>query len=202
LVIIIDPASSGDTKTKKVVCGFLLLLLLDGSLNAKEIADVELPDEVRLDGSEQVLILNGAGIRKKFFISVYVAGLYLAEPVKSAAETFALETPKRVTMHILHSKITKDKIVSGWNDGFSANNSEPALNLLNDRLHAFNELFEDLYQGDRVYFDYLPGIGTKVTVKDRLKGTIPGKDFYLALLKVWLGKRPVAKSLKADLLNN
>ncbi len=59
---------------QRVICGLLLLLLLIGNLNAKEIAGVELPDEVRLDGIDQVLYLNGAGVRKKFFISVYVAG--------------------------------------------------------------------------------------------------------------------------------
>jgi len=42
------------------------MLLLIGNLNAKEIAGVELPNEVRLDGIDQVLYLNGAGVRKKF----------------------------------------------------------------------------------------------------------------------------------------
>lgn len=45
-----------------------------GTSTHKEIAGVELPDEVQLVDSEQALNLNGAGIRKEFFISVYVAG--------------------------------------------------------------------------------------------------------------------------------
>lgn len=53
----------------------LALLLSPAMTLAKEVAGVTLPETITL-GSKP-LVLNGAGIRSKFFIKVYVGALYL-----------------------------------------------------------------------------------------------------------------------------
>ena len=55
--------------------------------------------------------------------------------------------------------------------------------------------------GMRITLDWLPGAGTQVTVQGRPTGApIPGEDFYSALLKIWLGEKPVQADLKKALL--
>jgi hypothetical protein len=48
--------------------------------------------------------------------------------------------------------------------------------------------------------DYLPGIGTRVSLGTRILGSIPGERFNRALLKIWLGDTPTQVSLKRALL--
>jgi hypothetical protein len=51
-----------------------------------------------------------------------------------------------------------------------------------------------------ILLDYLPGAGTRVTIKGQVKGVIPGQDFNDALLEVWLGARPASGGLKRAML--
>ena len=51
---------------------------------ATKIDGVKLPDDLSFEASE--LVLNGAGVRSKFFVHVYIAALYLGEK-SSDAET-------------------------------------------------------------------------------------------------------------------
>ena len=52
-----------------------------------------------------------------------------------------------------------------------------------------------------VTLDWVPGQGTKVALNGAAKGkTIAGEDFYNALLKIWIGGKPVSGDLKATLL--
>ena len=47
------------------------------SLHAASLAGVTLPDTVQVGST--TLVLNGMGLRTKFMVKVYVAGLYLME---------------------------------------------------------------------------------------------------------------------------
>jgi hypothetical protein len=48
--------------------------------------------------------------------------------------------------------------------------------------------------------DFFPNQGTVVTIAKQEKGVILGKDFNDALLRIWLGEKPVTKGLKEKLL--
>jgi hypothetical protein len=168
--------------------------------NAREVAGVDLPEQIKLEAAGTPLVLNGAGIRKKFFFSIYLASLYLPQATNDAGAIFALNQPNRVQMDMLYSEVEKEKLVAGWNDGFAANHSAEQLAPLRDRLQSFNAMFDTLVSGDRVQLDYLPAEGTRVSINGEARGVIPGQDFNQALLRVWLGESPVTKSLKRDLL--
>lgn len=167
---------------------------------AREVAGISLPERIARDADNVELILNGAGIRKKFFFSIYLASLYLQQPTGDIAEVIDIDKPARVQMQILYSKVEKEKFVDGWNDGFSANLSPEKLQAVRERLVQFNGMFETLVEGDLISLDYIPGEGTHVTIKGVEKGVVPGGDFYQALLMVWLGDSPVSQSLKKELL--
>jgi hypothetical protein len=103
-------------------------------------------------------------------------------------------------MDILYSKVEREKLIDAWNDGFSANLTAEALNVLRDRIDQFNAMFDTLVEGDSVKIDYLPDRGTSVSINGVNKGNISGFDFQQALLKIWLGDKPVTDSLKKAML--
>jgi hypothetical protein len=195
------PGRSGN-RTAGFVAG-LLALLVTGSASAQEVvelAGVELAPRAEVAGTD--LVLNGAGIRKKFFVKVYIGALYLPRSAGQADAVLAMDGPKRVLMHFLYKKVEAGQLVDGWNEGFENNQSAENLTKLGPRLEQFNALFTDVVAGDEVLLDFLPGQGTRVTVRGEQKGLIPGDDFYRALLAVWLGEKPADKGLKKGMLGN
>ncbi len=176
------------------------LFLLSGPAEARTIAGVTVPESVHLGKDSGTYILNGAGIRKKFFIKVYVGALYLQTRSHDVESILKMEGAKRVSMHFVHSKVSVEKIIDGWNKGFSANLTSEELASLQGQLARFNALFRTVRKGDVIHIDFIPGRGTEVWLNNIKMGTVPGVDFYRALLKVWLGSHPADKELKKALL--
>jgi hypothetical protein len=175
-----------------IIAAMLLTFSLEAS--ALEIAWVDVPKSVTIEN--KALVLNGAGIRKKFFFKIYVGALYL--PVKHTTVNSILNDVggKRIVMSFLYKEVTAEDLVNGWNDGFTGNNSAKELKALQERINQFNSLFTTVHTGDEIRLDYLPGKGTQVSLNGTLKGSVPGEDFSKALLKIWLGSKPADKGLK------
>ncbi len=166
---------------------------------AAEVAGVKLEDTASIEAGAPPLVLNGAGIRKKFYVKVYVGALYLPKKASTVDAILADPGPKRVLMHFLYKKVEREKLTEGWDEGFKSN-SAAEMEKLRARLDDFNKFFTDAVAGDVILLDYQPGTGTRVTIKGAVKGTIPGADFNAALLKVWLGGSPVDSGLKQAML--
>lgn len=177
-----------------------LLLLVTASLNAKELLDVQLDESIQIEGVEKSLLLNGAGIRYKFFFKIYIGALYLAEKNEKAGSILQSEQASRMLMHFIYDEVPREKLVSGWIEGFENNLAADEMGKLRQRLETFNSMFTDMHSGDIVLLDYLPGKGTRVSIKGQEKGIIEGADFNRALLSVWLGEEPVTEELKDALL--
>jgi long-chain acyl-CoA synthetase len=95
--------------------------LLPFAVPAAEVAGVKLDDKVRVAPNAPELALNGAGVRTRFFLKVYVGALYLTEKKTAAADVLALGGPKRVAMSMLRD-LTAQQLSDALNDGFKANN--------------------------------------------------------------------------------
>ncbi len=180
----------------------MLLLLFPLSAKSAVVGEDEVPDEVRLEDSQQRLVLNGAGVRKKFFISVYVAALYLPQRQRDAQVLLQSPPANRVLMHFVYSKVAKHKMDEAWREGFANNLEAPELAAVTERLERFVALFGDMREGDQVWLDYQPAAGTSVTINGESRGTIEGADFNAALLGVWLGDEPVTDELKNALVGD
>jgi hypothetical protein len=139
------------------------------------------------------------GLRKKLWVKVYVAGLYLETTTPDAAEAVGSDGSKRVVMHFLTDKATEKKMDSAWIEGFEAN-SPAQYSGLEDRVKRFVDLFGDMQVGDVIQMTMVPGNGTAVVLNGDEKGVIEGDDFGTALLKIWLGDHPPSDDLKAGLL--
>ena len=180
----------------------IVLLWLPLSVQSAVVGGVEVPDEVSLADTQQRLVLNGAGVRKKFFISVYVAALYLPQPQHDARVLLKSPPANRILMRFVYSKVAKHKMDEAWREGFANNLEAPALAAVTQRLEQFAALFGDMSEGDQVWLDYVPGRGTSVTINGERRGVIEGGDFNAALLAVWLGDEPVSEGLKNALVGD
>jgi hypothetical protein len=171
---------------------------------AAEIEGVKLDERVYIAQGLPQLVLNGAGVRRKFMVAnVYVTALYLTQKKTASDAVLSDPGPKRLAMHILQEEITAQQFVGALHDGLAANNQPPELAPLEKRIRDLAAMMHQvgrINQGATVLLDYLPGIGTRVTVNGVTRITIPGEDFNRALLRIWLGDRPVDGRLKQALL--
>jgi hypothetical protein len=169
-----------------------------------EVEGVKIDDRVYIAQGVPELVLNGAGVRRKLVVAkLYVAALYLAQRKTASDAVLADAGPKRIAMHVLQEEITAEQLVAALNDGLAANNAPPELAPLEKRIRDLAGVMREvgrIRQGGTVVLDYLPGIGTRVTINGVARITIPGEDFNRALLRIWLGDRPVDGRLKHALL--
>lgn len=183
---------------RKMLCAVLGLLLLPSLLPAFETGGVEFPLEFR--AGEQVLILNGAGLRKKFGFKVYACALYLTAQNRSAEAVLEADAPMAIRMQFIRENIDPATLVETWNESFSKTSGgmTPALQ---KKIEAFNACFSDkTREGDVWDLVYLPHEGVTVRFNDHLKTTIAGIDFKKALFGIWLGDFPPSKELKQGML--
>lgn len=178
----------------------ILLFISSLTLHAIEIADIKIPDNVSFSDQSSKLVLNGAGIRTKFIFDIYIGSLYLKEKRITADEIYKLHGEKRVSMHFLYDEVEKEKLTNGWTEGFKNNLSDKEYEKFKLRLTQFNSLFLSVKKGDVINLDFMPTTGTFVIINDKKMGLVPGDDFFVALLKVWLGQEPADDDLKEAML--
>ncbi|HEX4499058.1 MAG TPA: chalcone isomerase family protein [Thermoanaerobaculia bacterium] len=164
----------------------LLALSLALPAGAGTLAGVTLPDKAEVGG--QSLTLNGLGLRTKFFIKVYVGGLYLPQKEKAAAKVMSEDAPRRMVLHFLYS-VSKDQMCDAWKEGLEQNAPKaPA-----DVKKSFTQLcawMEPIPKGNELVLTYVPGKGTEVEVNGKSKGTLEGKPTSDAILGTWIGPDP------------
>jgi len=187
-------------KTHAVLLLLLSLLCTSLPASALGLEGVDIPDTLTLPGSDQKLILNGAAIRKKFFLNIYIGALYLPARTTDASAILTDTGAASVLMHFLYKEVGKDKITDGWNDGLRENITTEEFQALAKRLEQFNSLFRTVRKGDEIRIDYNPVSGTAVRINDEWRGSVEGNDFFRALLKIWLGGHPVSSALKNGML--
>ena len=185
------------------IAGLVRAALLPLCGLAAEVAGVKLADKVRIDAAGPDLVLNGAGVRTRFVVKVYVAGLYLAERKAAAADAIALGGPKRVSITMMRD-VGAQQFNDALVEGFRANNSAADVATLKgplDELSAIMSALGEAKKGSVIALDFVPGSGTRVLVNGATQGKpIAGDEFYRALLRIWLGDRPVDGDLKKGLL--
>ena len=166
---------------------------------AAEVAGLKVDDQVKVGSSD--LMLNGAGLRTKLFIKVYLGALYVTEKSASPEALLDATTPRRMTMRMLRD-IDADTLYGALLDGLKDNNSEAELAALKVPTDQFAEIMKKIgtaKNGDTVTLDFT-GDGVSVGFNGTARGKVASGAFARALLKVWLGDNPVDSSLKKGLL--
>lgn len=182
--------------TAFAIVATLALVLAALPASAASLAGVTLPDSAQVGGEK--LVLNGLGLREKFFIDVYVAGLYLPGKQKSGTAILSADGPRHLEMHFVRD-VTKEQICEAWNESLAGNTPKASAELKKNFV-TLCEWMGNVGDGDQMAFTYLPGKGTSVSVKGAEKGTIAGKPFADALFASWIGDKPATGNLKKGLL--
>ena len=179
-----------------------LLLLTALSAHAAELEGVTLEDRIRVDSQD--LQLNGIALRTRFIFKVYVAGLYLPERATTARAAFDARGAKRIVM-VMMREATAEQFLESIDAGMRANSDEAELAQVRQQTEDLFGKIRGVGQartGMRIVLDYAPSVGgTTLFVDGAPQGKpMPGEDFYRALLRIWLGERPVQDDLKRILL--
>ena len=181
-----------------MVTRLLLLFAFALPLQAAEVAGVKFDERVRVADSE--LALTGAGLRQRFIFDVYAMGLYVRD---AKADPVMQPGAKRIAIHMLRN-VDADTFAQALVDGMRPNHDEATMQALAPRIAELNALMAQMKEakkGMAITLDWLPGSGTQMTVNGKPGGApIAGEDFYRALLRIWLGPRPVQEDLKKALL--
>lgn len=162
-----------------------------GTLNG-----VILPDTVQ--AASTTLVLNGMGLRTKYMVKVYVAGLYLPQKSTDANAILQPEMPKRIVMHFVRN-VSKSQLVEGFSESFE-NNTPDLVKALHPDIDHFFSALDAVKDGDELVFTYVPSTGTSLAVAAKEKLTIASPKFAQVLFSVWLGPKPPNTSLKKGIL--
>jgi len=165
-------------------------------LHAASLAGVTLPDTVQVGG--KTLVLNGLGLRKKFVVKVYVAGLYLEQKSSDPGAIIKADAPKRIVMQFLRD-VSKNQIVDAFDESFN-NNTPDAKKTMKADIDRLLDALEPLKEGDQMVFTYIPGTGTTLAINGKEKLTIAAPAFGPVLFSVWLGPKPPTADLKKGML--
>lgn len=184
----------------KTVLITLFGLVLSSSIQAKTVAGIEIPDTVSHSKQSTKLILNGAGIRTKFIFDIYIGSLYLEKQQRSAKDIYNAPGEKRISMHFLYDEVSKEKLVNGWNDGFENNHTDDELTKIKTQITQFNGLFITVKKDDVINLNFIPTTGTSVIINGKTMGLVKGDDFFISLLKIWLGEEPADDDLKEAMI--
>lgn len=186
----------------KTLLILLFSLFISLSLHAQTVANIDIPDTVSHSSQSTKLILNGAGIRSKFIFDIYVGSLYLEKKQNNPNDIYKAVGEKRISMHFLYDEVSKEKLVTSWNEGFENNHSIDELEKLKPRIKQFNDLFVTVKKGDVINLNFIPTTGTTVVINGSNVGLVKGDDFFVALLKIWLGDEPADSDLRDAMLGS
>ncbi|MCB9777115.1 MAG: chalcone isomerase family protein [Alphaproteobacteria bacterium] len=171
------------------------LLFLSPPAPAAELAGVTVADDASVAG--QTLVLNGVGLREKYFVDVYVGALYLPQKTQDAEAAITLDAPKRIAMHFIYKEVTRAQMAETFHEGLEKIGATEALA---PRMAKLEGWLVDAHKGDVVVLDYQPGKGTTLVVNGSSKGTVEGADFMQAIWRIYLGEQPASKKLRDGML--
>lgn len=126
------------------------------------VSGINLPTKIGFGGT--VREFTGAGTRVKFFMRIYVLGVYMKEPTKDPEVIINADEPMSMRMHIISSMLTNDVMVKYIREGFSR-----GLGLENGDFGEYKthvDLICSVFSseptevGDVYDFHYVPGVGT------------------------------------------
>lgn len=189
------------TSTSVRRAALLAALVAAPGLHAAEVAGVRVADSIKVGGSE--LVLNGAGLRSKLFIKVYVGVLYVGQKATTPAAIYDSPQPRRMVMRLLRD-LDAESLHAALDDGLKNNHTPAELADMKGPAGQLAGIMKGIgkaREGDTISIDFLAD-GVIVAVNGETRGKVAGPGFARALLKVWLGDKPADASLKKALLGS
>jgi len=183
---------------KKLLTTLLVVFLSAAFAHAIEVATVTIPDSIF--AGEENLVLNGAGVRSKFGLKLYVGSLFLPQKSSDAQAIITADEPMAIRLNIISSMITSEKMEDATREGFenaTGGNTDPIREYIESFIAVFREPIEE---GDSFDLVYLPAKGVEVYKNGNPVSVVGDLRFKQALFGIWLGDEPAQKSLKEGML--
>ena len=186
---------------KALLAAAFLACAFSQGASAAEVSGVKFPDTQKIAGKE--LQLNGLGVRYKFFVKVYAAGLYLQDKASTVEEVMKAEGPRRIQL-VMMRDVSSDEFGNAFMTGLNNNLDSKDKAKIVTQISKFGEMFatlDALKKGDVLDMDWIPGTGNVCYLNGKRIGEVtPDILFYNSILKIWLGDKPADSSLKTKLL--
>lgn len=149
---------------------------------------------------DQVLRLNGAGVRTKTFVQIYESGLYLLKPTQNAPSILEGEELMAIRVRITSGFVNRASLMSSLQEGLvQATHGKPE-SIANETEQLQRALQDEVKKNDVFDFVYVPSKGLHVVKNGKVQGVIPGLAFKKALFGIWLSDSPVDKELRQAML--
>lgn len=181
-----------------VVVG-LMLVGLSVPLSARaRCAGVELP--ARLEAFGLKLLRNGVGLREATFLNVdvYVAGLYVSHPSRSARALLRQDQPKAVLLRFVRD-VSRDEMIDAMNEALK-DNVGSEYGLVQQHMSRFVKRLPELRNGTHLMLSYRPGHGIELRVNGKSLGVDDDDHFGNLVFRAWLGPKPPDEDLKRGML--
>ena len=177
----------------------LILISIPSVYSQKTISGVTMPRKMMV--GKTVLQLNGAGVREKMWIDLYVCGLYVKTKTTNAQNIIDSKEHCAIKIQIVSSLITSKKMSDAVEDCFKNSMGKPTKEM-RTKIDNFKSIFADdeIKQGDIYDIVYIPSKGVVVFKNGKIQPIIEGYEFKKALFAIWLGDKPADDDLKDDLL--
>lgn len=172
-----------------------------GAKSGLTLENVSIPSTLTLDST--TLKLNGAGVRNKFHLKVYVAALYLPEKNSDPIDIINKDEAQAVVLHITSILMTSSNMSKYISEGFlraTGGKTAPIQKQIDLALSIFNA--EPVSKYDKFEMFYLPKEGGVKAYKNGkfLSFISGGKEFKKAMFGIWLSNDPVDEDLKTGIL--
>jgi len=175
----------------------LSFLLLSSHAFALDVAGVNVAPTVAVQ--QKTLMLNGAGVRKKYLtVKVYVGSLYTERKVTTPAQLLADPGVKMIRMNFVYKKVEKEKIVEAFAEGLENNSPGVARSA---EAKAFLSWFTaDFLAGDTVDISLSPHGTVAASHNGKALGTVRSPELAQGVLLIWFGEKPADGGLKKGML--
>lgn len=172
------------------------------SAQTADVVGVHYPATIKVEGAN--LTLNGSGISYRAVAKLYTVGLYVPQKANKSETIFATGGPKQLRFVMLQG-MRVDELGKVITKGIENNSSREEFFKLIPSIRQMGEEFSRIRRlntGDTFAIEYVPKRGTMFFVNGQPAG-LPLEDnlFFPAVLRTWLGGRPVTPDLKDALLD-
>ncbi len=183
---------------KKILFLLFAVVSIASSSAQTKAAGVIIPNNVSFEGEK--LVLNGVGVREKFWMDMYAGALYLNSKSSDAKSIINAKDPMAIKLHMVSSLITSEKMIDAVNEGFE-NSTNGKTSAISSEIAKFKAFFSDEINKEDVFdIVYIPAKGVLVFKNGKELGSIKGMEFKKALFGIWLSDKPADKKLKQGML--
>jgi hypothetical protein len=177
------------------------LRLSRAQAQGREVEGFRFDGSIRLGGAD--LLLNGVGVRRRFLIPVYVGALYVPQRSSDPEVLLSQRGPRRMSLRFVRD-VEAELFMNSLDAGMRKHYSPQQLAVWKQQWQTLTTVIANVVmarRGDHVTWDYTPETGARVMQNSvPIIPSMPGEDFYNAVLRVWLGPQPADVDLKKGLL--